>query len=61
VTLYATHDTLNRIAALLSGLSKGDTVRFDVSMFTDGVPLEVGTKKFFDVTGYTPTISKSFT
>jgi hypothetical protein len=59
-TLYATRDILKQLAMLLSGMSKGDTVRFDISMITDGLPLKVGEQKHFNVTGYTPVLLKSY-
>jgi hypothetical protein len=60
VTLYATKDILARLASLLAGMSKGDTVRFDVSMITEGLPLKVGERRYFNVTGYTPVLVKSY-
>ena len=60
VTLYATKDILARLASLLAGMSKGDTVRFDVSMIAEGLPLKLGEQKYFDVTGYTPVLVKSY-
>jgi hypothetical protein len=60
VTLYATKEILRGLATLLAGVSKGDVVRFDVSMIAEGLPLKVGERKYFDVTGYTPTLLKSY-
>ena len=60
VTLYATREILMRLATLLSGMSKGDTVRFDILMIAEGLPLKVGERKHFDVTGYTPVLVKSY-
>ena len=60
VTLYATKGILKRLATLLSGMSSGDTVRFDVSMIAEGLPVQVGEQKDFDVTDYTPVLLKSF-
>jgi hypothetical protein len=60
VTLYATRETLRRLATLLSGMSKGDTVRFDILMIAEGLPLEVGECKHFNVTGYTPVLLKFY-
>lgn len=60
VTLYATKEILTRLAILLASMSKGDTVRFDVSMIVEGPPTQVGERKYFDVTGYTPVLTKSY-
>ena len=60
VTLYATEEILTRLAALLAGMSKGDTVRFDISVIAEGLPLKDGERKDFDVTGYTPVLMKSY-
>ena len=60
VTLYATRDSLNRLATLVSGLSGGDTVRFDITMKMDDLPLELGDTRNLDVVSYTPTIVKVF-
>ena len=60
VTLYATKEILTRLATLLASMSKGDTVRFDVSMIAEDLPLKVGDRKYFDVTSYTPVLVKSY-
>jgi len=58
--LYATHDTMKNLATLLAGMTKGDTIKFSVSMITDGLPLEIGNHKYFDISSYSPTIIKLF-
>lgn len=58
--LYATHETMKSLAALFSGIAKGDTVKLSVSMITDGLPLEIGDRKHFDVSSYAPTITKVY-
>ncbi len=45
---------------MLSGMSVGDTVKFGISMIADGLPLKVGDRKDFNVTGYTPVLLKSY-
>jgi hypothetical protein len=60
ITLYATRDIMKWLARLLSGLSKGDTVRFDISIIAEGLPLKVDETKEFNVTGYTPVLLKSY-
>ena len=61
VTLYATKEILARLASLFASMSKGDTVKLDVSIIAEGLPLQVGERKYFDVTGYTPVLLKSYT
>jgi hypothetical protein len=59
-SLYATRETLKNLAALLSEMSKGDKVEFSISIITDGLPLEIGDRKYFDVVNYTPTLIKKY-
>jgi len=60
VTLYATEEVLTRLASLLAGMSKGDTVIFHVSIIAEGLPLKIGDRKYFDVTWYKPVLMKSY-
>jgi hypothetical protein len=60
VTLYATKEILKRLATLLASMSKGDMVKFEVSIIAAGLPLKVGERKDFDVTGYTPVLLKYY-
>jgi hypothetical protein len=60
VTLYGTSEILRQLATLLSGMGKGDTVRFDVTMITSGLPLKPDEQISFDVTGYTPVLQKAY-
>jgi hypothetical protein len=41
-------------------MSKGDTVRFDVSMIAEDLPLKIGERKGFDVAEYKDIIVKSY-
>jgi hypothetical protein len=41
-------------------MSKGDKVEFSISIITDGLPLEIGDRKYFDVVNYTPTLIKKY-
>lgn len=60
VTLYATKVALAQLAGLLMGMSKGDTIRFGVSLIADTLPLQSGEQKEFDVTSYTPELLKCY-
>ena len=60
ITLYATDDVLKRLAIMLSGMSKGDTVKFELSMITDGQPIRIGESKEFNIAGYRPVFRKAY-
>jgi len=59
-TLYATRKALNRLANVLSGMSKGDTIILEISVIGLELPIKPGEQKNFNVTGYTPTLVKSY-